>query len=1065
MNNPYHDDPRLTAYALGELEGDERRDVERLLAESPAARDAVEEIRGIAVELTAHLQAEPMPALTSQQRSVVMSGPQPSRPSRSSSREPVRSGNAAVVAAACLMLLAAGWIMSFSEKERDSGTAAPGKQTVTLEEQQRQIAASKTPPGDAAFGEQFGKEVAGVDFDKSIRDLRRVQLRGGQPQAGGTSGSTDATPSGTKTGRFFNSPPTHNLPGSYSRSGSIAGLAAPQNRTINTPQSASRFRLQGQAAWGYPVAGTPVGLPGPPHLPLLGTLSDPMSLKEHKEWADRFSRRNVLSRTETLRAVQPFPGMQGETLGEGLLLGGRGFPAEFENGKRLKERLRDLNKRKPVADTKTGQNGQQVQQGTQKGDDNKGSGKGDPKSEPPSKKQAVGSYRKAIELNPKAATAYANLGSALHGQGKYDEAVACFRKAIALDPKDAAAHYHLGRVFEAQKKREEAIACYRKAIELNPQYALASKKQAIESASVEWFAAKDVKLVRENVVKQFDQLAKQHPKRELAILRVKTRLNDRLQGLERQVALAERGGQRIAAVEGRVILGEAVRQEVRTLDVDGDGRADFGGEGFDAIVENTFLTPLANPLSTFSIDVDTASYSNVRRYIDAGALPPRNAVRVEEFVNYFRYDYPQPTSKDPFSVTLEAGPCPWNVKHRLVLIGLKGREIPHDKRPPANLVFLIDVSGSMQSANRLPLVKIGLEMLVDQLRGKDRVSIVTYSNTARIVLEPTAGNKRDELLKAIHSLNASGSTNGAAGIQMAYEQAQKAFAKTGSNRVILCTDGDFNVGVSSDDALVKLIQEKAKSKVFLSVFGFGMGNTKHAKLEKIANKGNGHYAYIDKFQEAKKVFVEEMSGTLYTIAKDVKIQVEFNPAKVASYRLVGYENRMLAAQDFNNDKKDAGEIGAGHTVTALYEIVPVDAKNAKPAVDDLKYQKRVVADKAKPVTQESLTVKLRYKQPEGDKSTKIEFALKDDPAKKKLPSENFDFASAVAMYGLLLRDSKYAGNASLDLVRELAAGAIGKDPEGRRSEFIKLVQKTESYVASQLGKPIPAGKPKKPAAK
>jgi Ca-activated chloride channel homolog len=981
MSNPYHDDPRLTAYALGELEGDERREFERLLAESPAARAAVDDIRGIAVEITAHLRTEPMPALTSRQRSVVMSGPQPSRPSRSSSPQPARSGKSVVIAAACLMLLAAGWIMSFSEKPGNSGTSRRSATTAVASDEIRSMSLDGQPVAD------FGREAterknlrlladgrsSTVLAAKPAQDNGPVSATGlgrpGESKGGSTNGGTVHSPIPQPTSRLFSSTPGGNRPAlnAFSGSGSTAGLVVPNLKqqvrmNLGVTPSYSRFgyyykSVNGTAPWRRLTSGDIGGR--------AGVTGWNKRLNDFSE-SEFLRKSGRIDRGEQFLYESRFGSYSNKLWATDL-----GVNVSGKQGEALLQSL------KQTGNGKAGRQGQQQQGG-----------------------QARGKKRKPID----------------------------------------------------ERVRSRPVA------DIDSAAPATKNKGKSKPAAVEWFAAKDVKTVREQVVQQFDRLAMQHPKRELAILRVKTRLSDRLQGLERQVALAEGVGQRIPAVEGRVIVGEAVRQEVRTLDVDGDGRADFGSEGFDAIVENSFLTPLANPLSTFSIDVDTASYSNVRRYLDAGALPPRNAVRVEEFVNYFHYDYPQPTSADPFSVTLEAGVCPWNTKHRLVLIGLKGREIPNDKRPPANLVFLIDVSGSMQSANRLPLVKIGLEMLVDQLRAKDRVSIVTYSNTARTVLEPTPGDRKNDLLTAIHSLNANGSTNGAAGIQMAYDQAQKAFTKEGSNRVILCTDGDFNVGVSSDDALVKLIQEKAKSKVFLSVFGFGMGNTKHAKLEKIADKGNGHYAYIDKFQEAKKVFVEEMSGTLYTIAKDVKIQVEFNPARVVSYRLVGYENRLLAAQDFNNDKKDAGEIGAGHTVTALYEIVPTDAKSGKPAVDDLKYQKRVVADKTKPVTQEVLTVKLRYKQPTGETSTKIEFPLKADAA-KKAPSQNFDFASAVAMYGLLLRDSKYAGNASLELVRELAAGAMGKDPEGRRSEFVKLVQKTESFVASKLGKPIAAGRP------
>ncbi|HTI52018.1 MAG TPA: von Willebrand factor type A domain-containing protein, partial [Planctomycetaceae bacterium] len=358
-------------------------------------------------------------------------------------------------------------------------------------------------------------------------------------------------------------------------------------------------------------------------------------------------------------------------------------------------------------------------------------------------------------------------------------------------------------------------------------------------------------------------------------------------------------------------------------------------EAYDPIIENPFVAPTAEPLSTFGVDVDTASYANVRRFLTNQQMPPRNAVRIEELVNYFRYDYPQPAAGQPVSINVEVGRAPWRPGNRLVRIGLKGREIPRDKRPTSNFVFLVDVSGSMQAENKLPLVKAGLSMLTEQMTESDRVAIVTYSDTAALRLESTTGDNRQPILNTITGLQANGSTNGAGGIQLAYETAVRHFIEGGVNRVILCTDGDFNVGVTGDDELVKLIEERARSKVFFSVFGFGMGNLKDGKLEKLADKGNGHYAYIDGQREAKKVFVDELSGTLVTIAKDVKLQVEFNPARVGAYRLIGYENRALAAQDFNNDKKDAGDMGAGHTVTALYEIVPADTLPRQSAEERL----------------------------------------------------------------------------------------------------------------------------------
>ncbi|WP_206028574.1 VWA domain-containing protein [Thalassoroseus pseudoceratinae] len=463
-------------------------------------------------------------------------------------------------------------------------------------------------------------------------------------------------------------------------------------------------------------------------------------------------------------------------------------------------------------------------------------------------------------------------------------------------------------------------------------------------------------------------------------------------------------------------------------------------EQYEPIVENPFIEPAGqSALSTFSIDVDTASYANVRRFLNNGQLPPPNAVRIEELLNYFRYDYPQPADGQPFSVNTEVAPCPWQPQHRLVRFGLKGREILKEQRPATNLVFLIDTSGSMSSGNKLPLVKTGLEMLVKQLGEGDRIAIVTYAGNAGLALPSTPAEQQGDILEIIRKLESGGSTNGAAGITLAYQQAVQNFIEDGANRVILCTDGDFNVGVSSDSELVKVIEKKRESGVFLSVLGFGMGNLKDGKLEKLADKGNGFYGYIDSEREAKRVFERELAGTLYTIAKDVKIQVEFNPAKVGAYRLVGYENRMLAARDFHDDRKDAGEIGAGHSVTALYEIIPFDALPAVAAkVDDLKYQRtdRRPGENSK----ELCTLKLRYKAPDADKSDLDKFAVHDLGTEAVQPSPDFEWQASVAAFGMLLRNSGHKGQASWPLVSELSAGAVGDDPTGQREEFRKLVQ-------------------------
>ncbi|MCH9034092.1 MAG: VWA domain-containing protein [Planctomycetes bacterium] len=457
------------------------------------------------------------------------------------------------------------------------------------------------------------------------------------------------------------------------------------------------------------------------------------------------------------------------------------------------------------------------------------------------------------------------------------------------------------------------------------------------------------------------------------------------------------------------------------------------------MAENPFLMVTQSPLSTFSIDVDTASYANVRRFLTAGRLPPAGAVRIEEMINYFNYDYPLPTGDDPFSVNIEVADCPWNADHRLARIGIKGWEFDDEDRPTANLVFLIDVSGSMQQPNKLPLVKKSLELLVSELADDDQVAMVVYAGASGLVLDSTPCKTRSTIFDALDRLQAGGGTNGAAGIQLAYDVAEENFIEGGINRVILATDGDFNVGVTSRDDLTSLIEEKAKTGVFLSVLGFGMGNLKDATLETLADKGNGNYAYIDTLAEAQKVLIEQMGGTLITIAKDVKIQVEFNPLVVSAYRLIGYENRLLAARDFNDDTKDAGEIGAGHTVTAFYEIVPVGIEPDLPDVDPLKYQEFAGEPSEAAETGELMTVKLRYKQPDGDTSKLIEIPVVDQGWTLDDASDDFVFAASVASFGMLLRGSEHRGAFTYDDVLEMAESAMREDALGYRSEFVDLV--------------------------
>jgi len=478
-----------------------------------------------------------------------------------------------------------------------------------------------------------------------------------------------------------------------------------------------------------------------------------------------------------------------------------------------------------------------------------------------------------------------------------------------------------------------------------------------------------------------------------------------------------------------------------TYDKQADTIQDFNREGYDHITENPFLKVTDNPLSTFSIDVDAASYSNVRRFINSKELPHAGAVRIEEMINYFKYQYLQPQGDEPFSVNTELSQCPWNNQHQLMLIGLQGKTIPAETLPASNLVFLIDVSGSMMDENKLPLVQSSLKLLTDQLRPQDKVAIVVYAGNAGLVLPPTAGDHKTTIRDAVSMLEAGGSTAGGEGIKLAYATAKQNFIKGGNNRIILCTDGDFNVGVSSDDELERLIEVERESGIFLTMLGYGTGNYQDDKMQKLADKGNGNHAYIDGISEAKKVLINEFGGTLFTIAKDVKLQIEFNPAKVQGFRLIGYENRLLAKEDFNNDKKNAGELGSGHAVTALYEIIPAGVPtNELDSVDALRYQQSNKTPVAGTFGEELLNIKLRYKQPDGEVSKLLQHPVKDENTILDNTSPNFRFAAAVASFGMLLRESKYKGSFTYNDVVQLAAGAMSNDAEGYRKEFIQLVQ-------------------------
>lgn len=509
-----------------------------------------------------------------------------------------------------------------------------------------------------------------------------------------------------------------------------------------------------------------------------------------------------------------------------------------------------------------------------------------------------------------------------------------------------------------------------------------------------------------------------------------------------EVVVVGYGTQKKSAVSGAVsgistrnrIFGFAKQSYVQ----EGMKCRDWNTENYASINENGYKDVFANPLSTFSIDVDNASYANLRRFLNRGQLPPEDAVRIEEMINYFNYDYKTPSGDEPFSVTTETTQCPWNNEHRLMLVGLRAKDIEKSNLPPSNLVFLIDVSGSMQDDNKLPLVKSALRMLTNELRPNDRVAIVVYAGAAGLALESTAGNKKAEIIAALDRLEAGGSTAGGEGLQLAYKTAREQFIKGGNNRIILATDGDFNVGVSSTSEMEKLVEKERESGIFMTVLGFGMGNYKDDKMETIADKGNGNYAYIDNLQEARKVLVSEFGGTLFTVAKDVKMQVEFNPQYVKAYRLIGYENRLLNDEDFKDDKKDAGEMGAGHRVTALYEIIPAGSLEKIPEIDELKYQQRK-KEAVKGRAAEMATVKLRYKQPEGSKSVAFEQTVSSEFVPFNKASENIRFASAVAGFGMLLRNSEYKGAITYDELKQIAVHSKTNDPEGYRGELIRLI--------------------------
>lgn len=503
--------------------------------------------------------------------------------------------------------------------------------------------------------------------------------------------------------------------------------------------------------------------------------------------------------------------------------------------------------------------------------------------------------------------------------------------------------------------------------------------------------------------------------------------------------LGQAGRKALAANTSQISAEMAIMPSPIAPEIQGGGqRPTFDQESYAPSTENAFINAQNDPLSTFSIDVDTASYSNIRRFITSGSLPGSGAVRIEEMINYFSYDYQEPT-KDPFAITTELGPCPWQSDHQLVRIGLKSKDLPPGQLPPSNLVFLIDVSGSMEAANKLPLLKRAMLMLVEQMGADDRIAIVVYAGEDRVVLPPTPASRRPEIIAAIDALSSGGATHAASGIVTAYQLAEQSFMPKGNNRVILASDGDFNVGVTSRDQLKELIETKRTSGVYLTVLGFGMGNYHDDSMEILADAGNGNYAYIDSLLEAKKVLIKERGSNLFALAKDVKIQVEFNPAKVGAYRLLGYENRLLADEDFKDDKKDAGEVGPGQRVTALYEIIPSGAAGIPP-VDERKYGRPTVQGE---MPAELMTIKIRYKPLNQTTSVSQSLAVPASSSDLAATSDDFRFVAAVAGFGMLLKNSTNKGKASYPMMITLAQNAKGQDRDGYRAEFIRLLELAE----------------------
>ncbi len=920
MSEPLHpDDPRLTAYALGELNADDRLLVEQWLAENPAARTDIEQVQALAVTLTAQLHTEPVPSLSGVRPDCVALT-QPATPATRTHR----AWRRAAISVSAMSVCAVGlWGVKVALDR--------------LAPQPVDVAANL----DASHSEMRSK-ISSAAIGS-----------GGRPNAGsGPSISTLQDEEGVEE---------------FDR-GSVARTVA-----VRQPKAAG---------------------------------SGPESSVEAQTWTEVSQRRSKYSRrdlaAEGSKAGNPssIPVESDSVLPVGTEYADREPAAKNERGWKRGESGKSSGDQVTSLDVQTVDAGRQDWR-TQKSGDEAPSKDGE-------KGNSTGKGYDADGAQP------AGGGVPLVPTGSdrldVDKELSAGGKPGAAGPRPAGSKGGSSEVDGLATLTEEAVT--------GPQ---SNVDPAQQQGAVASLAKGEPAGEKGRPVEQKGNAAT-----------TKLMVTPRIIVQEEQAQLAR--------VEGEAKFRESERKPAEeNFRYGREAQRESNAEGYVVLPELPFVVTAENPLSTFGIDVDTASYANIRRFLRQGQLPPAGAVRLEEMLNYFTYEDPTPTDDKPFAVHVETGACPWTPGHQLVRVALRGRDVDRDKRPHSNLVFLVDVSGSMQAANKLPLVQSSLQMLVDQLNENDNIAIVTYSNEARVALESTAGHRKDEIKALIQSLHADGSTNGAGGIQLAYRMAASHFLNEGTNRVILCTDGDFNIGVSSDEELSKMIAEKAQSGVFLSVFGFGMGNLKDSKLESLADKGNGQYGYIDDQVEAHKVFVEELFGTLLTIAKDVKLQVEFDKTLVASYRLLGYENRQMAAQEFRNDKKDAGEMGSGHRVAALYEIAPVAAEVSEAGA---KKELEVLAGAETPVGPSRLTVHVRYKQPRAETATEFHVA---GPNGTAAPSRDFQWTTAVAAWGLILRNSQFKGQASFDMVQELASAAKGEDSNGRRREFVELVGLSKAY--------------------